>query len=88
MKPIGYIAMAAPKKRKGLVNYYTPLSYGVIRETVLGSDSMLLMERGATMFKTEGKATNALKDSLTRASTAGHLWPKSHVFVIWPVYAA
>ena len=84
MKPIGYIAVATPKKRgNSIIEYYTPLAYG---EAPQPGPEELLMGRGATLFKTEKAAITALEASLIIAAKSR--WVKTNVFQIWPVYAA
>ena len=81
-KLAGYIVMATKKKRSNdIVEYHTPLAYGTDPQP--GIDR-LLMGRGATLFKTEGRAIDALRISLEAKESS--VWAKKHVFVICPVW--
>ena len=81
---VGYIVMCAPKK-KGGAQYFEPLAYGENGEP--GPDE-LLKGRGASLFLTRENATDALKDTLTIATTAGYKWPKKHEFMICEISSA
>lgn len=78
--------MCAPKK-KYRAEFFAPLAYGIGEDVAEPGLDMLLRDRGATLFDTQGDAQAALKDTLTRATAAGHLWPNSYQYAITPVYA-
>lgn len=82
----GYIVMCAPKKKHG-AEFFAPLAYGIGEDVDEPGPDMLLRDRGATLFDTQEDAQAALKDTLTRATAAGHFWPKNYQYAVTTVYA-
>lgn len=83
MIPMGYIVMCAPKK-KATAQYFAPLAYGKDGQP---DPTMLLSHRGATLFTTEDRAWDALRDTLTAATEQGHIWPANNHFGVIKVFA-
>ena len=86
-KIVGYIVMVRPKtrKRSDAPALYAPMAYSAKKKDY--GHSLLLRDRGATMFKTGPEAGQALEDTLRRATAAGHEWPKTSEFLVVQVKA-